>query len=146
MPHMSAPVIGKLGIQIMKLLVLFFSAIFFSSQLLACFGPIQGDEFDSLIEIEKLGKNHYSYEFPSEVHGYKNNGSVTLAYSQKERGPIMVDTPHIELFPIEMEGVMRGEFFIPEKENSAFLIVSWPPKEECCLCAFLAFSNVVNRQ
>jgi hypothetical protein len=58
----------------------------------------------------------------------------------------MEDRPHVELSPKEVKGTMRGEFSIPEMEVNAFLIVSWPPNEECCLCPFLAFSKLLNRE
>jgi len=123
-----------------------FLFIFFSAQVLACFAPIQGEEFDALVVITKIGKNHYSYEFPLEVNGYKNDGTVTLALSQKERGSIMANSPHKEIFPKEVNGKMKGEFTIPSNEKNGFLIVSWPPKEDCCMCAILGFSKLVNRE
>ncbi len=120
--------------------------IFLSANVFACFSPIEGEEYDALVVINKIDKNHYSYEFPSEVHGYRNDGMVISALSQKEIGSIMADSPHKEIFPKEVNGKMRGEFFIPENEKNGFLIVSWAPKEECCMCEFLAYSSMVNRE
>ncbi|NMP17961.1 hypothetical protein [Thalassotalea sp. Y01] len=128
----------------MRFITLLF--LFFSANVFACFAPIQGEKYDALVEITKIGKNHYSYEFPSEVNGYKNDGTVILALSQKERGSIMADSPHQEIFPKEVNGKMKGEFTIPANEENGFLIVSWPPKEECCMCAILGFSKLVNRE
>ena len=135
-----------LGIQIMMMRFITFLFIFFSTQVLACFAPIQGEEFNALVVITKIGKNHYSYEFPLEVNGYKNDGTVTLALSQKERGSIKANSPHKEIFPKVVDGKMKGEFTIPSNEENAFLIVSWPPKQDCCMCSFLGFSKLVNRE
>ncbi|TLU68038.1 hypothetical protein FE810_00015 [Thalassotalea litorea] len=142
----NPPLNTALGIQNMTMRFLTFLLMFFSTQVFACFAPIQGEEYDALVVITKIGKNRYSYEFPLEVHGYKNDGTVILALSQEERGSIMADSPHMEIFPKEVSGKMKGEFTIPENETNAFLIVSWPPEEDCCLCSFLAYSKLVNRE
>lgn len=130
----------------MTMRFLSFLLFLFSAQVLACFAPIQGEEYDALVEVTKIGKNRYSYEFPIEVQGYKNDGTVILALSQEESGSIMADSPHMEIFPKKVSGKMKGEFTIPENEKNAFLIVSWPPEDECCMCAFLAFSELVVRE
>lgn len=127
-----------------RFLVLFF--IFFSVNASACFAPIQGEKYDALIVIKKIGKNHYAYEFPSEVNGYKNDGTVILALSQEESGSFMADSTHQIIHPKEINGTMKGEFTIPDNENNGFLLVSWPPKEECCMCAYLGFTKLLIRE
>ena len=50
----------------------------FSAKVLFCFTPIRGEEYNALVVITKIGKNRYSYEFPTKVDGYKNDGTVIL--------------------------------------------------------------------
>ncbi|WP_277055071.1 hypothetical protein [Pseudoalteromonas marina] len=120
--------------------------VFFSVNAYACFAPIQGEEYDALIVIKKIGKNRYAYEFPAEVNGYKNDGTVILALSQEESGSFMANSAHQVISPKEVNGTMKGEFTIPDNEKNGFLLVAWPPKEECCMCAFLAFSKLLIRE
>lgn len=112
-----------------------------SFDLLACVIPIHDEQYDSLIQIEKVGKNQYKVSVPREVENRKNP-TILLASTDEPFGAVFIAKKQKDLSVMHNGHESIAYFDLTEGDSGKYYIrVIWPI--ECCLCSVNAHSNII---
>ncbi|GLR69572.1 hypothetical protein [Agaribacter marinus] len=117
-----------------RVLTVLFFIVSFSSQ--ACMFPIQGAEYDALINIERLEESSYRVTVPRVVHE-RTDPIIVLGFDIDDSDEFLFAEEIVSL-KVEHKKDISVAYFSLEKqiEETPFINVRWPV--DCCLCEVIA--------
>jgi len=122
---------------------LIFLILFFSIQAWPCAVPIEGDEINNKIILEKIGTDNYKITVPKKMKHLDYGIKMSLIY-YKNDDKFRVAKEHMELSPMLQGGFYIAQIKIyPIKDLIPYISVVWEP-EFCCLCPAFGRSIDIN--
>jgi hypothetical protein len=107
----------------------------------ACMFPIQGEEYDSLIEITRVENNKYKVVVPHEVEGRKEPIIILGYYSDSSDELLFAD--EFEMLSVVHRGSESIAYFKIEKTTGKTPFINVNRPISCCLCSVIAKSKVI---
>ena len=107
-------------------ITLLFVLISFANFSYACFSPIGGEEYDSLIEIKRLGEaNAYQVTVPRYMDEERQEAQIILAYSAGNPGGIPIYEKNEILEPVLVGTKLVAKFKVVKKNTRPYIVVMW---------------------
>ncbi len=105
---------------------LMFLFVFMASTANACFSPIKGEKYDSLLKITKLKeKNHYQIVVPQYLDKDREAAQIILAYSKNGAGGIPIYEKNEILEPTLINGKFVAKFEVAQQKEQPYIVVMW---------------------
>jgi hypothetical protein len=105
---------------------LIFLFVFMASTANACFSPIKGEEYDSLLELKRLNKkNHYQITVPQHIDEEREAAQIILAYSKNGSGGIPIYGKNEILETTLVKGKFLAKFEVSKQEKQPYIVVMW---------------------
>lgn len=100
--------------------------ILFANFAYACFSPIGGEEYNSVIKIQKLNDaNTYQVSVPRYMDDDRLEAEIILAYSTGSPGGIPIYQKTEKLEPILVGDKFVAKFKVIKKDTQPYIVVMW---------------------
>ncbi len=121
-----------------RVLTVLFFILSFSSQ--ACMFPIQGAEYDRLINIERVEENSYRVTVPRVVHE-RTDPIIVLGFDIDDSDDFLFAEEIVSLKVVHKKNISVAYFSLKKQvEKIPFINVRWPI--DCCMCEVIANSLI----